>query len=115
MCGELTNVIYSDTSPTVYVDPGVMAIPKELFFTKTTKWAYEREWRMIRMLEHADSVLDNKIHLFKVEPESVVSIVFGSKFPEIDKDKVKNEFIKIVPHVTFMNASFNHKGEFVVS
>src|SRR5690606_28726068 len=115
LCGEMANVIYSDTPPTVYIDPGKMNIPKELFFTKTSQWAYEREWRMIRMLEHADSVIGDKIHLFEVGPESVVSIIFGSKFPEEDKAEIMNKFTKIVPHVTFMNTSINHEGKFVVS
>lgn len=115
LCGELTNVIYSDTSPTVYFDPGIMEIPKELFFTKTTKWSYEREWRMIRMLSAADDVVEDKIHLFKVDPESVVSVTFGQKFPESDKEAIRSEFIKIAPNASFTNAEFNYKGEFVVS
>jgi len=115
LCGELANVIYSDTAPTVYFDPGVMEIPKDLFFTKTTKWSYEREWRMIRMLSAADYVVDDTIHLFKVDSESIVSVIFGYKFPEIDKETVKSEFVKIAPNVSFMNAGFNHKGEFIVS
>ncbi|WP_084679877.1 DUF2971 domain-containing protein [Curvibacter lanceolatus] len=115
LCGELTNVFYSDKAPTVYFEPGVMEIPKNLFFTKTTKWSYEREWRLIRMLSAADSVVDNKIHLFKVDPPSVVSIIFGQKFPEAEKESIKNELIKIAPNVSFANAGFNHKGEFVVS
>ncbi|MDF1822524.1 MAG: DUF2971 domain-containing protein [Alcanivoracaceae bacterium] len=115
ICGEMANVIYSDTPPTVYLDPGKMNIPKELFFTKTTQWSYEKEWRMIRMLEHADSVVEEKIHLFKIEPESVISIIFGSKFPEKEKAEIMESFKKIVPHADFMNASMNHEGKFVVS
>lgn len=115
LCGELANVLYADIAPTIYLEPGVMEIPKDLFFTKTTKWSYEKEWRMIRMLSTADSVVDHKVHLFKVDPQSVVSVIFGQKFPQLDKEVVKNELLKIAPSVLFMNASFNHKGEFVVS
>ncbi len=114
-CGELSNVIYSDTAPTVYVEPGVMEIPKELFFTKTTKWQYEREWRMIRTLAAANSVVGAGIHLFDVPPESIVSVTFGHKFPEQEKNQVICEFSSLVPNVKFMNATINHKGEFVVS
>lgn len=114
-CGELTNVIYSDTAPTVYVEPGVMEIPKELFFTKTSKWHYEREWRMIRMLDAADSMVGTNIHLFKIPPESLVSVTFGHKFPEQDKKGIMDKLVSLAPHVVFTNAAFNHKGEFVVS
>jgi len=70
---------------------------------------------MIRMLSAADYVVDDTIHLFKVDSESIVSVIFGYKFPEIDKETVKSEFVKIAPNVSFMNAGFNHKGEFIVS
>lgn len=114
-CGELTNVIYSDTTPTVYLDPGVMEIPKELFFTKTTKWSYEREWRMIRMLSAADEVVGDNIHLFAIPPESIVSVTFGQKFPKEDIPAIQSALSAAIPHIKFMNAMVNYKGEFVVS
>lgn len=114
VCGELANVIYSDNAPTLYLDAGGMTIPKELFFTKTTKWSYEREWRMIRMLEAADEVVNSNIHLYQVSPESIHSIIFGDKFPESDKQKIQDDITAIAPNVVFMNAHFNHRGEFIV-
>jgi hypothetical protein len=35
----MMNVQYSDTQPVVFVDPGKLDIPKEIFFTKTTSGA----------------------------------------------------------------------------
>jgi hypothetical protein len=114
-CGELMNVIYSDDTPTVYVDVGALDIPKELFFTKTTKWKYEREWRMIRMLKTADTIVEQDIHLYEVPPESIVSVAFGLKFPKEDRRVISASFPKRVPHVNFMNASYNHRNDFIVS
>jgi hypothetical protein len=114
-CGELMNVIYSDNTPVVYVDPGNLEIPKELFFTKTTKWQYEREWRMIRMLSTADTTAEPSIHLFEIPPESIVSITFGLKFPDEGKRDTVANFSKRVSKVTFMQASYNHRSEFVIS
>lgn len=114
-CGELTNVIYSDTPPTVYVDPGTLDIPRELFFTKTTKWSYEHEWRLIRQLENADEVVDGRVHLFSMPREAIVSLTFGAKFPDREIDEIKAAFSSLVPGVNFHKANFNHRGEFIIS
>ena len=42
VCGQLMNVIYTDTAPVVYVEPGKLDIPKDVFFTKARSWRYEK-------------------------------------------------------------------------
>lgn len=114
-CGELMSVQYSDTRPQVFVDPGKLDIPKELFFTKTSTWSYEREWRIIRMQSSADSIVSGNIHLFKVPEAAVTSVIFGYKFPEVKRKAIEASIRVMTPHITFQFASFNHKGEFCVS
>jgi len=114
-CGELMPVQYSDTRPQVFVEPGKIDIPKELFFTKTNRWSYEREWRMVRMQSAADDILPANIHLFKVPELAVTSVIFGYKYPESKKAGIEAAIKAVAPHIMFHNATFNHKSEFVVS
>lgn len=114
-CGELMPVQYSDTPPRVFVEPGALDIPKELFFTKTLRWSYEREWRILRMQSAADDIQSGNIHLFKVPEASVTSVTFGYKFPQSKKASIEASLKKLAPHVTFHNAALNYKGEFIVS
>lgn len=114
-CGELLNVVYSDVSPIVYVEPGKFDIPREVFFTKTKKWDYEREWRMIRMLSHASEVKNGNIHLFEIPEDAIQEVVFGCKVAGPEKSRIEKDFRAIVPHVRFRHACFDHKGKFTVS
>ena len=114
-CGLLMPVEYSDSCPQLFVEPGKIDIPIELFFTKTTKWSYEQEWRMLRMQLSADDILSNNIHLFKVPETAITSIIFGCKFPEPKRKLLETSVLAMAPHVTFQYASFNYKGEFIIS
>ncbi|MEM5372304.1 hypothetical protein V4C53_40660 [Paraburkholderia azotifigens] len=77
------NVLSTDTTPVVYVEPGKLDIQKEVFFTKTSNWSYEREWRIIKYLTQADEVLtvegNKAIHLFLVPVAAVKEVIFGSE------------------------------------
>lgn len=110
LCGELMNVIYSDTRPVVYVEPGKMDIPKEVFFTKTTKWSYEREWRIIKYLDMANEIKDvsgKKIHLFDVSPSAVKEVIFGEKVSQGSRDAVEGVLRAKVPHVIYKKVRFD--------
>ena len=112
LCGELMNVIYTDTTPVVFVEPGKLDIPKEIFFTKTTKWSYEREWRMIKYLDQADEVATagpKKVHLFGVPKDAVKEVVFGQKIDKSAADRVQSELTKSAPHIVVKQASFSLK------
>lgn len=101
MCGELMNVLYTDTTPVVYVEPGKLDIPKELFFVKTTKWAYEREWRMIKYLPMADEILENdgkEIHLFEVPVDAVKELYIGTD--ATDAREIEDLVRKSAPNVS---------------
>ncbi|MEM5341326.1 DUF2971 domain-containing protein [Paraburkholderia azotifigens] len=77
------NVLSTDTTPVVYVEPGQLDIQKEVFFTKTSKWSYEREWRTLKYLTQADEVPpvegNEAIHLFLVPMAAVKEVIFGSE------------------------------------
>jgi hypothetical protein len=52
----------------------------DLFFRKSTEWAYEREWRFIRRLADADQVVGaepSPIHLFGLPPDLITGVIIG--------------------------------------
>lgn len=103
MCGELMDVNYTDTTPVVYVEPGKLDIPKEIFFTKARSWAYEKEWRMIKYLPQASEVVDRpegkKIHLFAVPPAAIQEVIFGHRISSDDRKLVEQALRTHAPHV----------------
>ena len=55
---------------------------QDLFLTKGNVWAYELEWRMLRLFKNADRVLrqdGQQIYLFRFPPEMVKSVIFGAR------------------------------------
>ncbi|AXV80080.1 DUF2971 domain-containing protein [Ralstonia solanacearum] len=110
VCGQLMNVLYTDTSPVVYVEPGQLDIPKEVFFTKARSWDYEKEWRIIKYLPQASEVADSpegkKIHLFDVPPEAVKEVIFGSKISADMQEQVEQALQARAPHVLRKRVTF---------
>ncbi|MDY7545075.1 DUF2971 domain-containing protein [Glaciimonas sp. CA11.2] len=116
-CGELMNVIYSDTRPVVFVDPGKLEIPKEIFFTKTTKWSYEREWRMIKYLDPAHEVAlpEGKIiHLFEVPTNALVEVIFGTKATLDTITEIRKKLLLLQPNVSFKRMKFEYSKGVVI-
>lgn len=115
VCGELMNVIYSDTIPVVYVEAGTLDIPKEVFFTKATNWSYEREWRMIKYLPFADEVQTvngKSIHLFNVPAQAVKEVLMGAKSSTSDRDLVIQQVRAAAPHASIKQVRFDPKSGF---
>lgn len=112
VCGKLMKVIYTDTTPVVFVNSSGLEIPKEIFFTKTIKWSYEREWRMIKFLEHANDVVTvkgKKIHLFDVPKAAVKEIIFGKNISADFADVVQAKLSNTARHIVIKQASFTPK------
>lgn len=112
-CGQLMNVLYTDTSPVVYVEPAQLDIPKEVFFTKARIWEYEKEWRIIKYLPQASKVVDGpegkKIHLFDVPPEAIKEVIFGSKIGADVQEQVEQALRTRAPHVLRRRITFAPK------
>ena len=56
----------------------------ELFFRKSSEWAYEREWRFVKPLSEADKILEaepSPIHLFGLPPDLITGVVIGVGVP----------------------------------
>lgn len=65
-------------------------------FQKSSEWAYEREWRIIRRLEEADVVLPlepSPIHLFKVPTAAVTGVIIGARMPLENRRSLVNTLL----------------------
>ena len=55
---------------------------EEAFFTKSLDWAYEREWRMLDSVFHADKELGGAaepVFLFDFHPDAVREVILGAR------------------------------------
>lgn len=66
-------VQYSNDRAKIPVNEDVLM---EHFFIKSPEWDYEKEFRIIRRLGHADKI-DGDIHLFNLPPRYIRHIYFG--------------------------------------
>ncbi len=64
---------------------------EDVFFTKSIHWAYEKEWRILQILDNAD-YKDDPIYLFKFQTAAVKEIILGDKIA----DSEKNNILKII-------------------
>jgi hypothetical protein len=54
-----------------------------LFFTKQKQWEYEKEWRMVRVLDEATTVIKNEqgdVYLFELPPDCISQVILGVKY-----------------------------------
>jgi len=77
----------------------------ELFFKKSREWIYEQEYRAVMGLNSADSIINDKVHLFKIDKQKINSITFGSRTSRENKkaimDIIKDDTI-------YSNVKLNH-------
>lgn len=75
----LRKVIYADLPPTT---SALGVDGNALFVTKSTKWSYEQEWRMLAPLEDSSRCIEisgDTVHLFALPPQALVSVVIGAR------------------------------------
>lgn len=112
--GLLIKVKYSDVTPKIYTEPFIKEIPFELFFTKTTQWSYEREWRMIKLLSFADELKNEKFHLFEIPTNALKEVIFGMKMPKEVREDIKSKIELRTNKILFKEATLNTNGEFSI-
>jgi hypothetical protein len=87
--GYLRQVRYSRNRPRVTMANTTGA---EWFETKSDEWAYEKEWRMMRVLQHADSRLEcvpHPICLFNFPTDAVVEMIAGLRSSREVRDQLR--------------------------
>lgn len=81
----------------------------DVFLVKSSQWAYEQEWRIMRALQEADKVIPAEpypIHLFKFPTDAVVEVIFGCRMHESCKKRILRILFKseIFKDVTVLQA-----------
>lgn len=86
---HLRRVFYRDARPSAPLSEmeGV-----EFFLVKSAHWSYEREWRILRALVEADSVVPSEpfpINLFSFPREAVRGVILGARSTETTEGSVR--------------------------
>jgi Protein of unknown function (DUF2971) len=82
---HLRRVVYRDSRPHAPMT-GLDGV--DFFLVKSIQWAYEREWRILRPLNEASSIIDAQpfaIHLFKLPLDCLTELIIGARASEVTK------------------------------
>jgi len=89
---NVSQVIYKNNRPNVTLEKLSM---KDLYFTKSTEWSYEKEWRILKSIQKSDVKIDNGIiSLFKLPAEIVKGIYLGAACSEELEIRILNAIKK---------------------
>jgi hypothetical protein len=69
----------------------------EVFLVKSSDWAYEHEWRIIRAIPEADEVIPGKlypIYLFRFPANAVIEVILGSRMSQDCRDAISHIVLK---------------------
>ena len=87
---KLHKIVYASERPKTYVIDLDM---KAILLTKHHSWSYEHEWKHFRPLPQATEVLPGNplpICLFDFPPESIKSVIFGTRIQPETKSKIED-------------------------
>jgi len=85
---HLRKVTYSEHKP---VRRMVDMNGVDLLLTKSSEWAYEEEWRIIKLLQDAarvDLVDGNQIHLFPLPAKAIEGVILGAQMPNSERERL---------------------------
>jgi hypothetical protein len=111
--GFLRQMKYSRNRPRVTL---ANTTGTEWFETKSDEWAYEKEWRMLRVLESAEARLEAVPHpicLFSFPADAVVEIIAGLRCPPGVRDRLRT-LSKAYPRAKVFHAQ-EHLSEYALS
>jgi len=86
---SIKKVVYKEPTVLPYISADNV---DDLFYVKKEQWTYEQEWRVLRVIERADTSIDlpdsTKIRLFTFPPNCITGMVFGARTSDVDKARV---------------------------
>ncbi len=85
---RLKRIVYRSTRPYLHVKDVDI---ESTFLTKSTEWAYEREWRMLQHLSEADRTFAQEpypIHLFQFPLDAINEVIVGAMAPQEFKESL---------------------------
>ncbi len=86
----------------------------EMFLVKSTDWAYEKEWRIMRPLADSETVADAQplpAHLFRYPIDAIKEIIFGAKMLPSTKSALLEVLVAqpALQHVVLKQASIDQQ------
>jgi hypothetical protein len=87
--------------------------PQAAFISKTTDWAYEREWRLYIKNGEADLIVGSAeapIQLLEFPPEAVDRVILGAKMRPEMVNRIREVMANRYPHATITRAVPNRES-----
>lgn len=87
---RLRRVFYRDTRPSSRL---AAMSTTEMFLVKSSHWAYEREWRIMRAFSDANTVVQDAgypVHLFAFPPQALTGVIVGARATAITSQQICN-------------------------
>jgi hypothetical protein len=83
----------------------------EFLFTKNQDWSYEKEWRIIRLLQDAVEIRNSDVYLVAVPPSAVRQVIIGCHADPQMADELRNAQMKnsALSHVEFLRARLSKR------
>lgn len=112
---HLRKIVYYDIRPQITL---MDTNGTELFFTKSSKWKYEAEMRMLLPLSCSSEIIESTpypIHLFTFPIEAIAEIIFGMRMSENDKKIIKTALnsSKKASHINYFKACL-HDSSYII-
>jgi len=108
---RLSPVTYSDQRP--ILSYSTIDSPS-VFLTKSPEWAYEHEWRLIRLLSEASRVVDQQpypVCLFAIPSTVIAAVILGACMPESKKAEIVSLCSQLnLKHITIHHARLNRNS-----
>jgi hypothetical protein len=86
---HLRRVLYRETRPSM---PLSQLEGPDLFLVKSGHWSYEREWRILRALSEAATVIPASrlpVHLFPFPRQTVLSVILGARVTDATEAAIR--------------------------
>ncbi|WP_432459496.1 DUF2971 domain-containing protein [Agarivorans sp. QJM3NY_25] len=101
---ELKRVDYSNSRGYLTFEDVKENSFSHIFYSKSSEWSYEQEYRAVLPLKQAYETKDGKYHLYKIKKSCINSITFGCAMSESNKASImslinKDKEFQNVKHV----------------
>lgn len=108
---KLTKIRYAADRPNIGISKLTLA---DAYFTKSSEWAYEEEWRVFASVGKADKIIEDTpfpIYLFNIPPESILQVILGCRIDRQKKESIINliNCKKSFRHIAIKQAAINDK------
>ena len=104
--GWLRRVIYVKNRPTITL---ANSGSEHWFLSKGDQWAYEKEWRILRVLREADEIIPSSslpVHLFSFNAPVINEVIVGMHASNETKLRLRSA-ITLFPHAKFLQVKLS--------